>query len=94
VQHGYDDEALDGNAAAGRLAEIFSVDLTSARVTCRQCGSVRCLAESRAWVRGPGVTLRCLDCASVLGRLVRAPEAIWLELTGMTSVQISAVPTP
>ncbi|SDE32411.1 DUF6510 family protein [Auraticoccus monumenti] len=88
-----DDQALDGNALAGRLAEIFSVDMTSARVTCSGCGTVRPLAEGRAYVRGPGVTLRCAECQMVLGRIVRARDSVWLELSGVASVQITGVPS-
>ena len=32
------DFAVDGNAMAGDLAEIFTVDVTAAVVTCAGCG--------------------------------------------------------
>jgi hypothetical protein len=87
-----DDNALDGNAMAGRLAEIFSVEMTSAHITCQNCKSVRPLAEGTLYVRGPGMTLRCVDCTSVLGRIVRARDTLWFEFTGTASFRISGVP--
>ncbi|WBQ08396.1 DUF6510 family protein [Kribbella sp. CA-293567] len=86
--HPIDDLAVDGNALAGRLAEIFADDMTSAFVTCESCGSSKPLAHHRAYVRGPGAVLRCADCWSILGRLVRTPDAYWLDLRGAASLRI------
>ena len=40
------DFALDGNAMAGDLAEIFGVDVTAAVVTCAGCGRVGVVAST------------------------------------------------
>ena len=81
---------VDGNAMAGSLAEIFAVDVTTIRVTCGQCGATRALAEEAAYVRGPGSVLRCAGCTSVLGRLARTRDTVWLDLRGSAAWQLRA----
>ena len=73
---------LDGNAAAGELAQIFSAEMTRAESTCAGCGVTRALGSARLFV-GAGYVLRCTDCGAVLLRLVRAPERCFIELTGI-----------
>ncbi|MDF1606331.1 DUF6510 family protein [Nocardioides sp. YIM 152315] len=85
-----DDFALDGNAVAGPLSEIFGVDVTSIRVTCEDCGATAPLARVAAYVRGPGSVLRCRSCTSVIGRFARSRDSIWLDLRGSTSWQLRA----
>ena len=89
----YPDElAVDGNAVAGSLAEIFAVDVTSVRVTCNHCGETKPLAEEKAYVRGPGSVLRCAGCASIVARFAKARDAVWLDLRGSSTWQIRATP--
>lgn len=88
MQYYEEDRAVDGNAAAGSLAEVFSVDMTSAQATCADCGATHALAQVRAFLGGPGTVLRCSDCNSVLGRIVRARDSVWLDLRGVTALQI------
>jgi uncharacterized protein DUF6510 len=83
-----DDLAVDGNAVAGPLAEIFAVDVTSAQVTCNHCGATRPLAEEKAYIGGPGSVLRCAECASVLARFAKARDSVWLDLSGSNAWQI------
>ena len=83
--------ALDGNAMAGSLAEVFSVDMTSAQATCASCGSTEPLAQGKAFVGGPGEVLRCSHCNSILGRMVRARDLVWLDFRGVTALRIAAV---
>ena len=85
-----DDLAVDGNAVAGSLAEIFAVDVTSVRVTCNHCGATKPLADEMAYVRGPGSVLRCAGCTSIVGRFAKARDAVWLDLRGSAAWQIRA----
>ena len=82
------DAALDGNAVAGALAEIFVLDMTVARTTCATCADTRPLAELRAYVRSAGTVLRCTSCGAVQVRLVRAPDRAWLDLRGVEVLQL------
>jgi hypothetical protein len=57
---------LDGNAAAGLLAEVFGGDMTSATETCAHCGSAAAIAAARVYTAGPGTVLRCPHCDDIL----------------------------
>ena len=83
-----DGAPLDGNAMAGVLGEVFAVDVTLAVGACRGCGDRRPLAELRAWVQAPGTVLRCAGCDGVMVRVVRAPDRLWLDLGGMSVLQV------
>ena len=82
------DAPLDGNAAAGALAEVFVPEMTVAVTTCATCGDARPLGELRAYLQAPGVVLRCASCGGVQVRLVRAAERVWLDLRGVRVLQL------
>lgn len=79
---------LDGNAAAGDLAEVFGWDVTRASGGCRGCGRRSRLAETHAYLGGPGVVLRCPGCEAVVLRVVRSPEVSWLDSSGLSYLQL------
>ena len=80
---------LDGNAAAGELREIFAVEVTNAGGQCAGCGRTAVLADVRLYVQAPGLVARCPACDLVLFRLVRAPGRAWLDLRGLTYLQLA-----
>lgn len=80
--------ALDGNAAAGMLSEVFALEMTAAVLTCGGCGSARPLAESNAFMGGPGLILRCATCKAILARLVRSPKSYWFDFSGTASIRV------
>lgn len=82
---------VDGNALAGALRELFAVDLTTASGRCAHCGRLRAVAEAHVYERAPGIVARCSACESVLLRIVRGPGRAWLDLSGLTCLEI-AVP--
>ncbi len=86
--HFSDELSLDGNALAGPMAELFAVDVTSALVTCNDCGAAKPLAEQAAYVGGPGSVLRCSGCSAVLVRFVTTRDAVWLDVRGSASWKI------
>ena len=73
---------LDGNAAAGRLQEIFALEITSAQIQCESCGSVGALGSLRLYAAPMGAVLRCAHCDDVLVRAVDTPHGRWLEMKG------------
>jgi hypothetical protein len=73
---------LDGNAVAGLLAEMFSVDMTASPTICVGCGNEGRLATLLAFTQGPGVVLRCPMCESVVLRIVHTPSAVYLDARG------------
>lgn len=83
-----DPARLDGNAIAGDLADVFVFDVTVARTTCAACGATAPMAELHAYTCAPGTVLRCEACEAVQLRLVRAGERAWLDLTGVSVMQL------
>ena len=74
---------LDGNAAAGELAEIFAFDITSAIGECAGCGKNAHLAETYVFADAPGIVVRCTQCRNALIRIVKNPERTWLDMRGL-----------
>ncbi|HMK13000.1 MAG TPA: DUF6510 family protein [Acidimicrobiales bacterium] len=85
--------ALDGNASAGALSEVFAFDITTAATTCRSCGNVHMMSTLDAFLEGPGVVLRCASCEAVQLRFVRSDDNAWLDLGGVAVMQIPVVTT-
>jgi hypothetical protein len=79
---------LDGNATAGVLADVFAFDVTTAQTTCLACGDTRPVAELHAYMRAPGMVLRCAGCEAVHVRLVRSADRAWLDLRGVAVLQL------
>ena len=76
-------DALDGNAIAGTLYDVFGAEMTAATGVCAHCGAIRQLAELRVYVRAPGTVVRCRSCLDVVMVLV--------EIRGMTCVDLSGL---
>jgi uncharacterized Zn finger protein len=76
--------ALDGNALAGDLVEIFGVELTAATGVCRACGASAPVAEAVVYMRGPGRVARCRACGAVLMVLVTIRGINCVDLRGIS----------
>lgn len=81
---------LDGNAAAGALAEVFTVDVTTATGRCESCGRTGVFAEARVYTDAPGLVARCMGCDGVLLRVVSTPDGTVLDLRGLTYLKLPA----
>ena len=81
---------LDFNAAAGDLRDVFEVELTSAVGQCAACGFAARLAAAHVYNQAPGTIVRCSRCENVLLRLVKKTGATWIDLRGLTYVQIES----
>jgi hypothetical protein len=79
---------LDGNAAAGLLEEIFPFDITTAQAICAGCNAMEPVGAHTAYVNCPGLVIRCLHCESVLIRVVHGPGRYWLDLHGVSCLEI------
>ena len=78
----------DGNTMAGSLSEVFAVEVTTAVGRCRGCGTSSQLATFRVYGSEPGFVGRCPGCENVLLRMVRTPDAVWLDMSGMSALRI------
>jgi hypothetical protein len=79
---------VDGNAAAGALAEVFAVDVTSAVGQCSGCGRTEAFGAVRVYLQAPGLVARCPSCDTVLLRLVTTPTHTYLDLQGLTYLRL------
>src|SRR5215472_1306987 len=77
------DNYLDGNAAAGELSRIFTMDVTAAEGQCAHCGATKRFAEAHLYMQCPGVVARCPACEQVLLRLVKVRQRVFLDVRGL-----------
>jgi hypothetical protein len=78
----------DGNALAGPLQDVFRVDVTTAIGRCTACGRTAPMTEARVFDHAPGLVARCPACDQVLLRLVNGPSRAWLDLRGLSYLQL------
>jgi hypothetical protein len=80
-------EALDGNAIAGLLFDLFGAEMTTATGVCDHCGSVAQVAELKVYLRAPGTVVRCRTCESVVMVLVERRGIACVDLSGLASLE-------
>ena len=83
-------EALDGNAIAGLLLDVFGAEMTTATGICGHCGASRRVAELTIYARAPGTVVRCPSCAGVLMVFVEVRGVNCVDLFGLAALG----PTP
>ena len=79
---------LDGNAIAGVLEQLFGRDMTLASGRCSGCGAEREVGALYVY-RSAGIVVRCPDCDTVLLRIVEAPDRVWVDFRGLSTVEIA-----
>jgi Family of unknown function (DUF6510) len=82
------DSFVDGNAAAGALLSVFSIDVTDADAKCAACGNVAPVALSRVYAFEPGIVLRCCVCEHPLLRIARGTGRTWLDVRGLSYLEL------
>lgn len=90
AERGAGESRLDGNAAGGLLAEVFSFEMTTARATCAGCGLVAEVGAATAYGLELGLVLRCAGCEGVLLRLTHLKGVYRLDLRGVSLLQMAA----
>jgi hypothetical protein len=92
VEHTKDtvwDNMLDGNSAAGVLAEIFGVEMTATPTECDNCGHEWELGSLLTFAQAPGLVLRCPTCEEVMLRVVQTPEYTYLDARGAVFLRMA-----
>lgn len=79
-------EALDGNAIAGLLQDIFGSEMTAATGTCGTCGSTSIVAELVVYLQAPGTVVRCPVCGNIVMVFVRRREMTCVDLMGLVDM--------
>jgi hypothetical protein len=83
-----EERRLDGNAVGGLLGEVFAADVTVAVSRCAACGASEPVGALWVYAGGPGAVVRCPHCSAVLLRVVRGPSQVWLDLRGVTHLEL------
>ena len=76
-------EALDGNAIAGLLLDVFGVEMTTATGVCANCGATGQMAELVVYLRAPGTVVRCRSCSGLLMVFVDVRGIVCVDLRGL-----------
>jgi hypothetical protein len=79
---------LDGNAAAGMLADLFTMEATGASATCAGCGRIAPLGALLEYGQGMGVVLRCASCDTAVLRIARTPGRLHVDFSGVSLLMI------
>jgi hypothetical protein len=80
---------LDGNAAAGRLSDVFVFDATTAQTRCRACGATAPLGAYHVYADAPGMVVRCPTCEEMVLRIAQTPGHTWLDMSGVAVLDVS-----
>jgi hypothetical protein len=80
--------ALDGNALAGVLRELFDREMTMVLRECGSCGESAAVGAHRAYVGG-GIVLRCPSCGDVALTIVSAPDRRIVRLSGRWTFELA-----
>jgi hypothetical protein len=83
-----DDAVLDGNAVAGLLVDVFGSEMTDAPSQCSHCGNDAAVGTLMAYVRAPGVVLRCRVCTKVVLRIVVTPRGTYVDASGVARLRL------
>jgi hypothetical protein len=79
--------ALDGNAIAGSLFEVFGGEMTTARGVCAACAAAAELGEQVVYLSALGIVGRCRSCGNVLMVLVTIRGVTCVDLGGLASLE-------
>lgn len=80
---------LDGNAAAGPLAELFAIDLAVAVATCAGCGGRAALAAHLLYADAPALVVRCPSCTGVVLRYAAERGRLRLDMAGVRLLTVT-----
>lgn len=82
------DMMLDGNALGGMFLQMFGVEMTAAPTECANCGTANKMGALMVFMQAPGIVLRCPACAQVMVRIVRTPDALYLDARGAAYLRV------
>ena len=84
-----DELMLDGNAVAGMLTEVFAVEMTTATMTCGNCGTSGAVGAMHVFL-GAGIVMRCPNCDNAVAKIVKDGKRMWMNFTGMQTLEITS----
>lgn len=79
---------VDGNAIAGFLEEVFTVEMTTAIMTCTSCGAREPIGATHVF-RGAAVVVRCPNCDNALMTMLKDDTRVWIGFVGIRTLEVS-----
>ena len=79
---------VDGNAIVGALSLAIGADAGDASLVCAACGNHHPLAETRVYLRCPGMVIRCPSCGGVEIVLVERRHRFELTMAGTARLEL------
>ena len=79
--------ALDGNAVAGLLHDLFGQEMTQVAATCAHCGERSILARVKVF-RGPGTVLLCPGCDGRMMVIVHRDGVACVDAEGLSALAV------
>ena len=79
---------LDGNVAAGLLAEVLCCEPTTMVFVCAGCGAAGPVGTLLAYGLELGVILRCAVCDTAVLRVGTPGRRRWIDLRGAVSLLV------
>jgi hypothetical protein len=84
-----DDLHLDGNAAAGYLADLFPFDITAASLTCDGCGQSSLMGALLLYDLAMGAVFRCPGCLGLMICVTKPKGVLWADLRGVRILRVA-----
>ena len=81
---------VDGNAAAGMLADVFAGDVTSIVGVCAGCGSIAPLAEAVVEIDEVAAIIRCRGCTHTLATVLRGEAGTRIVIGMLRELEVRA----
>lgn len=79
---------VDGSGVGGLLASVFGREMTASDGQCASCHTVSVVGTLRAYVRCPGIVLRCPACAEVVIRIMQTPRGTFVDARGAAYLEL------
>jgi uncharacterized protein DUF6510 len=79
-------DALDGNAIAGLLVDVFGDEMTMATGVCATCNTPNVFAEMTVYLRAPGTVARCWNCHNVVMVFTEVHGVVCVDLFGLAAI--------
>jgi hypothetical protein len=83
-----EDGHVDGNAVAGALSLVLGREASTIVLECAACGDRHRVAETRVYLRCPGMVVRCPACSECEALLVDRPRGLQLTLMSIRTLQL------
>jgi hypothetical protein len=88
MNHGH--AHVDGNAIIGALSLALGTDAAHLSVVCAACADHHHVAQTRVYLRCPGMVIRCPNCGGVELVLVDIHHHVLLTVAGAARLDLTA----